>query len=205
MTTEVKTEKEKDNILLKAQLDWLLEIIRNPNKTFKKPKLLKHIKDMMDKLHDRNEIEMLCQFRTDIDKAKNINKVLHKIENEIYIKFDSIEKKYNAKKINISENCKNFAFQFATFDDLNLFLNKLRRGEKNLRRDISEVILNKNLMKVFHVEPEYVSWTIPNVTVNKGVSIDLGFFRIQFLMDLVPGNWFQANNVIDYFLIKLYM
>nr|XP_034335398.1 uncharacterized protein LOC117692221 [Crassostrea gigas] len=168
MTTEVTTKKERDNILLKMQLDWLLEIIRNPKQTLKKNQLLKHVKDMMDKLHDRNEIGMLNQLQTEINKAKNVNKVLRKIENEIYIKFDTIERKYNAKKINISERCKNFAFQFAEFDDLNNFLNKLRKGEKNLRRDISEVILNKDLMKVFHVEPEFVSWTIPNVTVNKG-------------------------------------
>lgn len=180
MTTEVTTKKERDNILLKMQLDWLLEIIRNPKQTLKKNQLLKHVKDMMDKLHDRNEIGMLNQLQTEINKAKNVNKVLRKIENEIYIKFDTIERKYNAKKINISERCKNFAFQFAEFDDLNNFLNKLRKGEKNLRRDISEVILNKDLMKVFHVEPEFVSWTIPNVTVNKGLSIDLGFLALIF-------------------------
>lgn len=36
MTTEVTTKKERDNILLKMQLDWLLEIIRNPKQTLKK-------------------------------------------------------------------------------------------------------------------------------------------------------------------------
>lgn len=79
-----------------------------------------------------------------------------------------MEKKYNAMEMKITEGSICLTFCFATEHYLENYLNLLRNKEIGLIEDISNVILNKELMDIFHIDSTYVRWTLSKVTVNKG-------------------------------------
>lgn len=80
----------------------------------------------------------------------------------------SITKKYRSTDLKITDGCVCLTFSFATYDSLEKYLNLLRIGDEDLRRDLTDVMLNKTLLEIFHIDSYHVTWSIDKVTVMRG-------------------------------------
>lgn len=81
----------------------------------------------------------------------------------------SITEKYRSTELKITDGCVCLTFSFATYDSLEKYLNLLRIGDEDLRRDFTDVMLNKTLLEIFHIDSNHVTWSIDKVTVMRGL------------------------------------
>lgn len=168
LKTKISTTEIDNKIFLKTQINYLLKSLRNPTNSWTKDDLVKTVGQTINKLYERNALDLLEDFCTAINEDENIDNTLRICQKEIFEILDSLENKYHAN-INVSEGCVCFTFYFHTVNDLESFLVKVREGQEELRKDISDLLLNKTLMKVFQVDSIYVNLDISKVTANKGL------------------------------------
>lgn len=168
LKTKISTTKKDNNILLQIMVNNLINTLKNPTESWTKDGLVAKVNDMVNRLYEREAFGLLDDFCKAINVDETIKKTLPICQKEILEILDSLEKKYHAK-INVSDGCVCFTFYFDTDDDLQSFLVKVQEGEEELRKDISDLLLNKTLMEVFHVDSIYVNLVISKVTANKGL------------------------------------
>lgn len=168
LKTKISTTKKDNNILLQIMVNNLINTLKNPTEYWTKDALLAKVNDMVNRLYEREAFGLLDDFCKAINVDETIKKTLPICQKEIFKILDSLENKYHAK-INVSDGCVCFTFYFDTNDDLQSFLVKVQEGEEELRKDISDLLLNKTLMEVFHVDSIYVNLVISKVTANKGL------------------------------------
>lgn len=168
LKTKISTTKKDNNILLQIMVNTLLDTLKNPTESWTKDRLVGKVNDMLNRLCEREEFGLLDDFCKAIIVDETIHKTLPICQQEIIEMLDLLEKKYHAK-INVSDGCVCFTFYFDTDNDLQSFLVKVQEREEELRKDISDLLLNKTLMEVFHVDSIYVNLVISKVTANKGL------------------------------------
>lgn len=83
----------------------------------------------------------------------------------------SMTMKYKSTELKITDGCVCFTFSFSTYEILKEYLNLLQTGDDCLRRDISEVIMNKTLLDIFHIDSNHVTCHISKVTIMRGLYI----------------------------------
>lgn len=168
LKTKISTTKIDNKIFLKTQINYLLKSLRNPTDSWTKDDLVETVRQMLNKLYERNALDLLEDLLTAISEDENINNTLRICQKEILEILDSLENKYHAD-INVSEGCVCFTFHFHTDNDLESFLVKVQEGQVELWKDISDFLLNKTLMKVFRVDSIFANLVISKVTANKGL------------------------------------
>lgn len=173
-TIEVTTTNSIDLINLELQINFLLATLKCPDVCWTVDKLTEIFEETKNSILESGSMEQLANFMKEIKDDKDILKTLTKCGKQMFDIIKSMSKKYKAKGIKIIKGSVCLTFCFATNNDLENYIDKLREKECGLIGDISKVILSKPLLDVFHVDSKYVSWTISKVTVNKGLYI--GFF-----------------------------
>lgn len=168
LKTKISTTKKDNNILLQIMVNTLLDTLKNPTESWTKNRLVGKVNDMLNRLCEREEFGLLDDFCKAIIVDETIHKTLPICQQKIIEMLDLLEKKYHAK-INVSDGCVCFTFYFDSDNDLQSFLVKVQEREEELRKDISDLLLNKTLMEVFHVDSIYVNLVISKVTANKGL------------------------------------
>lgn len=166
--TIISTTKKDDNPVLQTEVNYLLDTLRNPDESWTKKELVKTVNEMINKLVKREEIDLLKDLCKAITEDKTINKNLRSCQKKICNILNSTEKKYHAK-INVSKGCVCLTFCFDTDNDLKSFLVKVQEEKEELGKDISALLLNKELMDVFHVDALYVSLIISKISITKGL------------------------------------
>lgn len=81
----------------------------------------------------------------------------------------SMEEKYDAQHINLSEGSFCVTFCFENNLHLENFLKKLEIKDEELIKDLSKLTLNKTLLKIFSISPQQIWWTAWTVKVHNGV------------------------------------
>lgn len=170
---EVTTDKEIEKMFLEVQIKFLLTALKYPSKSWTVNKLIKITEDINNKIMDSGRKDVLKKLLTEVNNDSDVVKTLTRCGKKMYDVIRSMEKKYNAMEMKITEGSICLTFCFATEHYLENYLNLLRNKEIGLIEDISNVILNKELMDIFHIDSTYVRWTLSKVTVNKGLYIFL--------------------------------
>lgn len=165
---EVTTDKEIEKMFLEVQIKFLLTALKYPSKSWTVNKLIKITEDINNKIMDSGRKDVLKKLLTEVNNDSDVVKTLTRCGKKMYDVIKSMEKKYNAMEMKITEGSICLTFCFATEHYLENYLNLLRNKEIGLIEDISNVILNKELMDIFHIDSTYVRWTLSKVTVNKG-------------------------------------
>lgn len=156
------------------------------------------VRQMINKLYERNALDPLEDFLTAICEDENINNTLRICQKEIFEILDSLENKYHAD-IKVSEGCVCFTFYFHTDNDLESFLVKVQEGQEELRKDISDFLLNKTLMKVFRVDSIFANLVISKVTVSKGSVL---VYQKDFLKSTTAEDDMTAEGSIEDVILK---
>lgn len=155
-------------VLLDCCLDFLIRNLKNPNETWTKDKIVTHVRGMITKLMENNEkgrLELFCQT---LYQDESISDTLLKCGEDFYALIFSMEEKYNAQDIILSEGSFCVTFCFENNLRLENFLQKLESKDEQLIKDLSKLTLNKTLLKIFGISLQQVWWTARTVKIYKG-------------------------------------
>lgn len=164
-TTSSGVEKSK----IEALNEYLLFILKNPNTSWTSETLIELVKDNIHNTVDNGREDLLEKFFDAIRNDNETKKTLSQCGIEMYRALTRTKEKCKATQVGVTKGCLCFTFCFATDSDLEHYLNILRNEDKDFKRNISDVILDKQLMNVFEVDSKRVSWDITEVTVIKGL------------------------------------
>lgn len=155
-------------MLLNCCLHFLIQNLKNPNETWTKDKIVQHVRSMMHKLVETNEKDLLESFCQKIYLDESLCNTLLSCGEDFYALMFSIQEKYNARDILLSEG--SFCLMFCFVDEVHLdkYVLKLVSKDKQLIKDLSRMILNKRLLHIFNIDPHQVSWTASTIKIYRG-------------------------------------
>lgn len=142
--------------------------MKNPNETWTKDKIMKHIREMISKLVEDNEKDRLEYFCQNLYQDESLSNTLLKCGEDFYALIFSMEKKYNARDIMLSEGSVCVTFCFENKLHLENYLKKLESKNDELVKDLSKLTLNRTLLKILRINPHQIWWTASTVKVHKG-------------------------------------
>lgn len=167
--TEITTGKEMETEALETMVKFIITTIKNPSKLWLPSDLIQVLEDTLKTIEDCGRSDLLKELITKIREDDEIQSTLSSCGKKMYYVLKSITMKYRSTELKITDGCVCLTFSFDTYDSLEKYLNLLRIGDEDLRRDITEVILNKTLLEIFHIDHNYVAWSIDKVTVMRGL------------------------------------
>lgn len=156
-------------MLLDFCLDILIRSLKNPDNPWKKDEIVKHVREMISKLVEDNEKDRLEYFCQNLYQDESLSDTLLKCGEDFYALIFSMEKKYNARNIMLSEGSFCVTFCFENKLHLENYLKKLESKNEELIIDLSKLTLNKTLLKIFSINPQQIWWAAWTVKVYKGV------------------------------------
>lgn len=154
---------------IEALTEYLLFILKNPNTSWTCENLIEIVKDNIHNTVDNGREDLLKKVYDTIQNDYETKKTLSQCGIEMYWALTKTKENCKATQVGVTKGCLCFTFCFATDSDLEHYLNILRNEDKDFKRNISEVILDKQLLNVFEVDSKRVSWDITEVTVIKGM------------------------------------
>lgn len=156
-------------VLLDCCLHFLIHSLKNPNDTWTKDKIVTHVKRMISKLVEDNEKDRLEYFCQNLYQDKSLSNTLLNCGEDFYSLIFSMEEKYNARNIMLSEGsvCVTFCFDYSLY--LENYLKKLESKNGQLIKDLTRIILYKPLFKIFSISQQQIYWTSSTVKIYKGV------------------------------------
>lgn len=169
MKTEVTTSTELETLNLETLHEFVLFIFENPDPSWSQEQLIKIMEDDINRIVDNRREDLLKTLLNKVKDNRKIKKTLSTCGIKMYDLLDSIKKKSKAAQLKVTKGCFCFTFSFATDTDLEHYLNILRNKDEDFKRNISEIMLDKTLLKVFQVDSKCVSWNITEVKVIKGL------------------------------------
>lgn len=156
-------------MLLDCCLHFLIHSLKNPNDTWTKDKIVTHVKRMISKLVEDNEKDRLEYFCQNLYQDESLSNTLLNCGEDFYSLIFSMEEKYNARNIMLSEGSVCITFCFDYYLHLENYLKKLKRKNAQLIKDLTRIILNKPLLEIFSINQQQICWTSSTVKVYKGV------------------------------------
>ncbi|XP_061177476.1 uncharacterized protein LOC133186267 [Saccostrea echinata] len=167
---EVNTlEKDEGNrAMLNCSMNLLVNLLKKPDSTWTKEKIIQEVQNMIQKLEDSKETDLLVKFIKTIDQDRNIQTKLIKCGEEMFELISSVQERYKATRVEINDGCVCFMFYFS--DDLSLkkLSKEFYRGDKIFRNCISKILLNQAFLGIFQIHPETVTWKTCELKVYKG-------------------------------------
>lgn len=155
-------------VLLDCCIECLIQNLKHPNETWTKDKILTHVRGMINKLVEKNERDRLEYFCQNFYQDESLLNTLLDCGEDFYALLFSMEEKYNAQDIILSEGsfCVTFCFENNLY--LENCLQKLESKDEQLIKDLSKLTLNKTLLKIFSISSQQVWWTAWRVKIYKG-------------------------------------
>lgn len=169
MKTDFTTSTEVEKKRVEALHEFLIFTLNEQNSLWTPKNLIEMVEDNIHRTADNGREDLLEKFFDTIKKEPKAKKTLSKCGIKMYRALASTKMKCRATQLKVSKGCLCFTFSFATESDLEHYLNILRNEDKELKRNISEAILDKKVLNVFEVDLKRVSWNISEVTVIKGL------------------------------------
>lgn len=124
---------------------------------------------MISKLVEDNEKDRLEYFCQNLYQDESLSNTLLNCGEDFYSLIFSMEEKYNARNIMLSEGsvCVTFCFDYSLY--LENYLKKLESKNGQLIKDLTRIILYKPLFKIFSISQQQIYWTSSTVKIYKGV------------------------------------
>lgn len=158
--TKITTGKEMETETLKTMIKFLLTTMKNPSKMWLASDLIQVLDDTLKTIDECGRSDLLKELMTEIREDDEIQLTLSSCGIKMFYALKSITKKYRSTDLKITDGCVCLTFSFATYDSLEKYLNLLRIGDEDLRRDLTDVMLNKTLLEIFHIDSYHVTWSI---------------------------------------------
>lgn len=168
MKTTISAASETDQIMLECAVHFLLRNLENPDESWTKGKIVSHVEKIIQKLINSNAEQLLISFIKRVDSDKKIAATLLKCGERMFELISSIQEKYVANKLKITDGCVCVTFCFADASDLQNYLEKVRKKDKHLITGLSKILLNETLLRIFEINPKVVTWKASELKVYKG-------------------------------------
>lgn len=169
MKTTISAASETDQIMLECAVHFLLRNLENPDESWTKGKIVSHVEKIIQKLINSNAEQLLISFIKRVDSDKKIAATLLKCGERMFELISSIQEKYVANKLKITDGCVCVTFCFADASDLQNYLERVRKKDKHLITGLSKILLNKTLLRIFEINPKVVTWKASELKVYKGL------------------------------------
>lgn len=154
--------------MLECLVNLLIRHLRDPDESWTKEMIISHVENMIQRLVNSNEEELLISFIKRLNNDKGIATTLLRCGEKMFELVSSIQEKYAARKIAITlQSC--ITFSFANVNDLENYLEKVRNKDEQLTTDLSRILLNKTLLSIFYINPTLVRWNASELKVFKGL------------------------------------
>lgn len=155
-------------MLLDCCLHFLICNLKNPDETWTKDKIVTHVRRMISKLVENNEKDRFEFFCRTLCQDESLSNTLLNCGEDFYALIFSMEEKYNAQDIILSEGSFCVTFCFENNLRLEIFFQKLESKDEQLLKDLSKLTLNKTFLKIFSISPQQVWRTAWTVKIYKG-------------------------------------
>lgn len=155
--------------MLECAVHFLLRNLENPDESWTKGKIVSHVEKIIQKLINSNAEQLLISFIKRVDSDKKIAATLLKCGERMFELISSIQEKYVANKLKITDGCVCVTFCFADASDLQNYLEKVRKKDKHLITGLSKILLNETLLRIFEINPKVVTWKASELKVYKGL------------------------------------
>lgn len=111
---------------------------------------------MISKLVEDNEKDRLEYFCQNLYQDESLSNTLLNCGEDFYSLIFSMEEKYNARNIMLSEGsvCVTFCFDYSLY--LENYLKKLESKNGQLIKDLTRIILYKPLLKIFSISQQQI-------------------------------------------------
>lgn len=163
----LNASSERDRLMLECLVNLLIRHLRDPDESWTKEMIISHVENMIQRLVNSNEEELLISFIKRLNNDKGIATTLLRCGEKMFELVSSIQEKYAARKIAITlQSC--ITFSFANVNDLENYLEKVRNKDEQLTTDLSRILLNKTLLSIFYINPTLVRWNASELKVFKG-------------------------------------
>lgn len=160
-----------ETLMLDTMIKFLLTTIKKPSELWLVTDLIYILEDTLKTIDDCGRSDLLRELITAIKEDDDIQFTLSRCGKRMFEVLKSMTMKYKSTELKITDGCVCFTFSFSTYEILKEYLNLLQTGDDCLRRDISEVIMNKTLLDIFHIDSNHVTWHISKVTIMRGLYI----------------------------------
>lgn len=164
----LNTSSERDQLMLECPVNLLIRHLRDPDESWTKEMIISHVENMIQRLVNSNEEQLLISFMKSLNNDERIATTLFRCGEKMFELVSSIQEKYAARKIAITEGCVCITFSFANVNDLENYLEKVRNKDEQLTTDLSRILLNKTLLSIFDINPTLVRWNASELKVFKG-------------------------------------
>lgn len=155
--------------MLECPVNLLIRHLRDPDESWTKEMIISHVENMIQRLVNSNEEQLFISFMKSLNNDEMIATTLLRCGKKMFELVSSIQERYSARNIAITDGCVCVTFSFADVNDLENYLEKIRNKDEQLITDLSRILLNKTLLSIFDINPTLATWNASELKVFKGL------------------------------------
>lgn len=155
--------------MLECPVNLLIRHLRDPDESWTKEMIISHVENMIQRLVNSNEEQLFISFMKSLNNDEKIATTLLRCGKKMFELVSSIQERYSARNIAITDGCVCVTFSFADVNDLENYLEKVRNKDEQLIADLSRILLNKTLLSIFDINPTLATWNASELKVFKGL------------------------------------
>jgi hypothetical protein len=170
---EVKMNVNTDNADQRSRhrlsMNLLINFLKNSGKKWAPERIIHHVEMQIKKIEDAEEVGLLKDFVAKVHEDQDFQNTLANCGPQMYELIISVEEKYHSRFI-ITDGSVCFNICFDEDQDLQKFVTDLQEGNSDFKKDVSRILLDRQYLSVFQVNPEGVTWKATDVKVYKGLN-----------------------------------